>query len=66
MDDKAVDPVCGMTVVPSSAFAALEHEGRVYYFCSAGCQQRFQENPAQYVRGDTPSPAGRSEEEEDD
>ncbi|HEX9705708.1 MAG TPA: YHS domain-containing protein [Gemmatimonadales bacterium] len=31
------DPVCGMTVDPEGAAAAVEHAGTRYYFCSAGC-----------------------------
>jgi P-type Cu+ transporter len=40
-----VDPVCGMTVEPSSAAAAWEHEGMTYYFCSVGCFDRFRTDP---------------------
>ncbi len=42
------DPVCGMTVTDKSAHQA-EHGGKHYYFCSAGCQTKFNANPSQYL-----------------
>ncbi|MCC7336011.1 MAG: heavy metal translocating P-type ATPase [Pirellulaceae bacterium] len=41
----ATDPVCGMTVNPGEALHS-EHEGRPYFFCSAGCQRKFEEDPS--------------------
>ncbi len=41
----AIDPVCGMTVSPGKALES-QHEGQTYYFCSAGCQQKFEADPA--------------------
>jgi P-type Cu+ transporter len=41
-----IDPVCGMQVEPAEAAGAWEHEGTVYYFCSAGCLERFKADPA--------------------
>jgi Cu+-exporting ATPase len=43
------DPVCGMTVTEQSRHT-LEHEGRAYYFCSAGCKTKFAGDPAKYAR----------------
>ena len=48
-----IDPVCGMTVEVARAEAAgllLEHEGRTYAFCGAGCRRTFVEDPAEYLR----------------
>ena len=45
----AKDPVCGMDVDEQRAARKSEYEGRFYYFCSADCQQRFDEDPAHYV-----------------
>jgi xanthine dehydrogenase accessory factor len=42
------DPVCGMTVDAARTRHRLEHEGRVYVFCSAGCQRQFDADPAKY------------------
>ncbi len=45
----AVDPVCGMTVEIATATRTLEHEGRTYYFCCAGCATSFAADPASFV-----------------
>ncbi|HEY6874835.1 MAG TPA: XdhC family protein [Candidatus Dormibacteraeota bacterium] len=37
----ATDPMCGMTVDVATALHTLEHEGRMVYFCSAGCKSAF-------------------------
>ena len=42
------DPVCGMTVTAASPHQ-LQHEGKQYYFCSAGCKAKFAAEPAKYV-----------------
>ena len=44
-----IDPVCGMTVEPSSAAGSHEHAGQTYYFCSKHCLARFAADPAQFV-----------------
>lgn len=36
----AKDPVCGMPVEPSTGFT-VECGGEIYYFCSAGCREKF-------------------------
>ena len=43
------DPVCGMTVDPAKAKGTHEHAGKTYYFCCAGCQQKFSADPAKYL-----------------
>jgi len=43
-----VDPVCGMKIDPGTAVMA-EYEGETYYFCSAQCQEQFQQDPAKYM-----------------
>jgi xanthine dehydrogenase accessory factor len=47
---EAVDPVCGMTVRASASATPLEHDGTTYYFCCAGCQQKFNQNPDAYIK----------------
>jgi len=42
------DPVCGMKVADTSAHQA-EHAGRIYYFCRAGCRERFLEDPERFL-----------------
>ncbi len=44
-----VDPVCGMTVDPSSLSATVEHQGRTYYFCCEHCATRFRADPERYL-----------------
>lgn len=47
-NDQAIDPVCGMSVSKDSAHQ-LEHAGRHYVFCSAGCKTKFEAHPESYV-----------------
>jgi xanthine dehydrogenase accessory factor len=44
-----LDPVCGMTVDVADARYRTVHEGRTYYFCSAGCLESFESEPAKYL-----------------
>ncbi|MEO8348681.1 MAG: heavy metal translocating P-type ATPase [Acidobacteriota bacterium] len=46
------DPVCGMTVGSGSSHQ-LEHAGRLYLFCSAGCLAKFQADPRRYLGSKT-------------
>ena len=43
------DPVCGMLVDPRTAPYRQQHAGRPYFFCSAGCQSKFLDNPTKYL-----------------
>ena len=43
------DPVCGMDVDPNTARHRAEFEGKTYYFCAAGCRQKFLSHPEQYI-----------------
>jgi xanthine dehydrogenase accessory factor len=45
---EAIDPVCGMTVDIATARFVTAHAGRTYYFCSAGCRERFAASPAEF------------------
>src|SRR5260370_1716351 len=49
------DPVCGMTVDPATARASADYDGTTYYFCCAGCAQKFRTAPDHYLK---PRPAG--------
>lgn len=46
---EVLDPVCGMTVEVASARHRVSHAGTEYVFCSAGCQARFESDPAHYA-----------------
>lgn len=43
------DPVCRMEIDPNTAFAAREHLGQTFYFCSENCVKQFDANPHQYM-----------------
>ena len=43
------DPVCGMMVNPHTTPHRTNHEGRPYYFCSAGCLKKFSADPEKYL-----------------
>jgi len=47
--DRAVDPVCGMTVQTAGAKSAV-HDGHVYYFCAQDCRAKFEATPASHVK----------------
>ncbi|HYV42912.1 MAG TPA: YHS domain-containing protein, partial [Thermoanaerobaculia bacterium] len=50
-DPVAIDPVCGMTVKPSSAAAKRVYEGKTYSFCAKGCAEAFERDPKRYLQG---------------
>jgi len=45
----AVDPICGMTVDPTTAAAHRTFEGAEYWFCSPRCAARFDADPRRHV-----------------
>jgi Cu+-exporting ATPase len=55
------DPVCGMNVNPATAKHVHEHAGKKYYFCCAGCGEKFKANPQGYLKaGEVKAPAPKS------
>jgi Cu+-exporting ATPase len=44
-----IDPVCGMTVDPHTAKHRADYRGHTYYFCSAGCREKFVADPQKYL-----------------
>jgi Cu+-exporting ATPase len=46
---RQVDPVCGMTVDPATATAESRFEGETFYFCCAGCKQKFDAGPQRFI-----------------
>jgi xanthine dehydrogenase accessory factor len=46
---KVADPICGMTVDPATCGHSSEYNGRVYYFCCAGCKQEFDKRPEAHI-----------------
>jgi Cu+-exporting ATPase len=49
------DPVCGMDVNPATSKHKVEHGEKSYFFCCAGCAQKFESNPDKYL-----NPAARA------
>ncbi|HEV2548809.1 MAG TPA: heavy metal translocating P-type ATPase [Stellaceae bacterium] len=52
----ARDPVCGMSVDPTTAKHRVEHAGKTYVFCSQKCRDRFVSTPQRYLAGSEPQP----------
>ena len=46
---KDTDPVCGMRVETADAKSSF-FDGRLYYFCSASCRDRFEANPTAFAQ----------------
>jgi Cu+-exporting ATPase len=55
MPGTVADPVCGMSVDPSTTPHVATHAGVHHYFCSARCLAKFNADPARYA-GDAPLP----------
>jgi Cu+-exporting ATPase len=51
------DPVCGMDVDTGTAEHKLKLGESTYYFCSAGCLDKFRRNPDRYLNPATMDPA---------
>jgi Cu+-exporting ATPase len=50
------DPVCGMTVNPTTAKHIYARGGKNFYFCCAPCAEKFKADPNKYL---TPSPPAK-------
>lgn len=46
---QVTDPVCGMAVDPATTEHAAVHDGEHFYFCSAGCKDKFLAAPDAYA-----------------
>ena len=49
--EKAADPVCGMTVDTATS-PKSEFKGKTYYFCSIDDKKEFDRSPASYIKID--------------
>jgi xanthine dehydrogenase accessory factor len=56
---EALDPVCGMTVGIAGARHTAEHAGATYYFCGAGCRERFRAAPERFLGASLPGRAAK-------
>jgi Cu+-exporting ATPase len=57
---EAVDPVCGMAIMPGQAAGTIEHRGRTYHFCSLSCREKFRREPERYAGGSEGGEGGES------
>jgi Cu+-exporting ATPase len=55
--DLLLDPVCGMSVRPSTQHRT-EFDGKEYLFCSARCLEKFKLSPHKYVHAASSEPPG--------
>jgi xanthine dehydrogenase accessory factor len=46
---EAKDPICGMMVDRSKTRHKSEYQGNWFYFCCAGCKQKFDQEPAKHA-----------------
>ena len=44
------DPICAMEVATDAGKPTHEHQGHVYYFCCAGCRDKFIADPDAYMK----------------
>jgi Cu+-exporting ATPase len=49
--ESASDPVCGMQVKKCADARSSNYDGETWYFCSEGCQTRFDADPYFYASG---------------
>lgn len=49
MGDSTRCPVSGHSFVVDADSPKVEHEGKTYFFCCPGCDEKFLENPAKYL-----------------
>lgn len=49
MGDETRCPVSGHSFVVDADSPKVEHEGKTYFFCCPGCDEKFLENPAKYL-----------------
>jgi len=60
-EDMVKDPVCGMSFKKAEAKASFEYKGTTYYFCNAGCKDKFSQDPEKYLpkQAEKPESAGK-------
>ena len=50
------DPVCKMLVKPETAAGKYRYKNEDYYFCAAGCLNKFRQNPERFLNQTAPEP----------
>jgi xanthine dehydrogenase accessory factor len=54
-EQQAKDPICGMTVEVSAAKYKSQYDGKDFYFCCAGCKQKFDKQPDLFSAAHVPA-----------
>jgi Cu+-exporting ATPase len=49
-----IDPVCKMQVLPETAAAKFDYNGKTYYFCATRCMERFKADPSSFLKSEPP------------
>jgi Cu+-exporting ATPase len=49
VESEVVDPVCGMSILPSDAVGHVTQRAQTNYFCSQSCLDRFRASPETYL-----------------
>jgi len=49
-ESKVTCPVSGSTFNKSEANGSIEYNGKTYYFCCAGCKEKFEKDPEKYAK----------------
>jgi YHS domain-containing protein len=49
-ENSVVCPVSGETFNKSENTESIEYEGKTYYFCCAGCKEKFEQDPEKYTK----------------
>jgi YHS domain-containing protein len=49
-ENKITCPVSGSTFNKSEAYGSMEYNGKTYYFCCAGCKEKFEKDPEKYTK----------------
>ena len=50
MTTEVIDPVCGMKIMDDAAVATATFKGKRYFFCSKGCEKKFEESSEKFVK----------------
>jgi YHS domain-containing protein len=48
--DRTTCPISGEEFTVTAASPKLEHQGKTYYFCCGGCDQKFASDPDKYLK----------------
>jgi len=50
VEERSIDPVCGMAVERKTASYEADFRGKTYFFCSQACMSTFKGDPGRYTK----------------